>query len=58
VLNPLIGYDLAAKIAKTAFAENRSLKEVTLELAGNQLTEAELDQALDPVKMTKTGLVE
>jgi fumarate hydratase class II len=58
VLNPLIGYDLAAKIAKTAFAENRSLKEVALELAGDQLTEAELDQALDPVKMTKTGLVE
>jgi fumarate hydratase class II len=58
VLNPLIGYDLAAKIAKTAFAENRSLKEVTLELAGDQLTEAELDQALDPVKMTKTGFVE
>ena len=58
VLNPLIGYDLAAKIAKTAFAENRSLKEVALELAGDQLTEAELDQALDPVKMTKTGFVE
>ena len=57
VLNPLIGYDMAAKIAKTAFTENRSLKEVALELAGEKLTEAELDQALDPVKMTKTGFV-
>ena len=25
-LNPLIGYDLSAKIAKKAFAENRALK--------------------------------
>ena len=36
----------------------RSLKEVALELAGDKLTEAELDQALDPVKMTQTGFVE
>jgi fumarate hydratase class II len=58
VLNPLIGYDLAAKIAKTAFAENRSLREVALELAGDKLSEAELDKALNPVQMTKIGFVE
>ena len=55
-LNPLIGYDLAAKIAKKAFAENRALKEVALEMC--DLSEAELDKALDPTKMTKGGFVE
>lgn len=52
-LNRLIGYDLAAKIAKTAFAEERSLKEVALEMT--ELTSDELDKALDPMKMTKGG---
>lgn len=55
-LNPLIGYDLAAKIAKKAFAENRSLKEVAMEMC--DLSEAELDSALDPAKMTKGGFTE
>ncbi len=55
-LNPIIGYDLAAKIAKTAFAENRPLKEVALEMT--DLSEAELDKALDPIKMTKGGFTE
>jgi fumarate hydratase class II len=31
-LNPLIGYDLAAKIAKTAFAENRAVLDVAKEM--------------------------
>ena len=55
-LNPLIGYDLAAKIAKKAFAENRALKEVALEMC--DLSEAELAKALDPARMTKGGFVE
>ena len=55
-LNPLIGYDLAAKIAKTAFAENRPLMEVAKEMC--DLQEDELKKALDPAKMTKGGLVE
>ena len=55
-LNPLIGYDLAAKIAKTAFAENRPLLEVAKEMC--DLPEDELKKALDPAKMTKGGLVE
>ncbi len=55
-LNPIIGYDLAAKIAKTAFADNRPLKEVALEMTN--LSEAELDKALDPIKMTKGGFTE
>jgi fumarate hydratase class II len=52
-LNPLIGYDLAAKIAKKSYAENRPLKEVALEMC--DLSEKELDEALDPMKMTKGG---
>ena len=55
-LNPLIGYDLAAKIAKKAFAENRPLKAVALEMC--DLSEEELDKALDPSKMTRGGFVE
>ena len=55
-LNPLIGYDLAAKIAKTAFSENRPLLEVAKEMC--DLPEDELKIALDPAKMTQGGLVE
>lgn len=55
-LNPIIGYDLAAKIAKTAFADNRPLKEVALEMT--DLSEEELDKALDPMKMTKGGFTD
>ena len=55
-LNPLIGYDLAAKIAKKAFAENRPLKAVALEMC--DLSEEELDKALDPSKMTSGGFVD
>ncbi len=55
-LNPLIGYDLAAKIAKTAFSENRPLKEVAIEMT--DLSEEQLDRLLDPIKMTKGGFVD
>ena len=49
-LNPIIGYDLGAKIAKTAYAEGRTLKEVALEMT--DLSEEELDKILDPLKLT------
>jgi len=55
-LNPIIGYDLAAKIAKKAYAENRALLDVALEMT--DLTEQELKDALDPIKMTKGGFTE
>ena len=54
-LNPIIGYDLASKIAKKAFEEKRSLKEVALEMS--DLSETELEKALNPSKMTKGGFV-
>lgn len=55
-LNPLIGYDNATKIAKKAFAEGRPVKEVAREMT--DLSDEELDKALDPIKMTKGGFME
>jgi len=55
-LNPIIGYDKAAKIAKKAYAEGRALKDVAKEMT--DLTDEELDNALDPIKMTKGGFTE
>jgi len=49
-LNPVIGYELGAKIAKRAYAEHRSVLAVALEMTS--LTEAELKRLLDPVLMT------
>ncbi len=55
-LNPLIGYDKASKIAKKAFTEERPVKEVAREMT--DLSDEELDQALDPIKMTRGGFME
>jgi fumarate hydratase class II len=48
-LNPHIGYDNAAKIAKKAHKENKTLKEATLELG--LLTEEDFTKIVDPKKM-------
>lgn len=53
-LSPIIGYDQAAKVAKTAHKQRKNLKEVCLEL--NLLTEEQFDQAVQPRKMTAPGL--
>ncbi|GIW98828.1 MAG: fumarate hydratase class II [Pirellulaceae bacterium] len=50
-LNPIIGYDMAAKIAKRAFAENKTVREVCLEM--NILPEDRLNEVLDPWRMTE-----
>ena len=50
-LNPLIGYDEAAKVAKQAFAENKTIREIML--ARGDVDEATLDKALDPRSMTE-----
>jgi len=49
-LNPHIGYENAAKIAKKAFADNSTLKETAVELG--LLTEEEFDKYVDPKEMT------
>lgn len=55
-LNPLIGYDKAAKIAKTAFKEDRSVMDVAKEMT--DLSDQELENALNPINMTKGGFSE
>ena len=49
-LNPHIGYDNAAKVAKKAYQENTPLKEAAVAL--NLLTEEEFDEKVRPEKMT------
>jgi fumarate hydratase, class II len=49
-LNPHIGYDNAAKIAKKAHKEGKTLREATLELG--LLTDEEFTRIVDPKKMT------
>lgn len=49
-LNPHIGYENAAKIAKKAFAENSTLKEAAV--ASGLLTEEQFDSYIKPEEMT------
>ena len=48
-LNPLIGYENAAKIAKKAHADNSTLKEASIKLG--LLTEEQFDACMNPEKM-------
>ena len=50
-LNPLIGYEMAAKLAKEAFASGQTIRELCLEK--KILPEDVLSEALDPWKMTE-----
>src|SRR4051812_22662298 len=50
-LAPLIGYDKAAQIAKTAHQTGRTIREVAKEMSG--LDQATLDKALDPRSQTE-----
>ena len=53
-LNPVIGYEAAAKIAKRAYAEGRAVLDVALEDSG--LPEATLRRLLDPAALTRGGI--
>ncbi len=53
-LAPIIGYDKAAKVAKTAYEQNKTVRQVAREL--KVLGDSELDKALDLMTMTKPGL--
>jgi fumarate hydratase class II len=53
-LNPHIGYDNGAKIAKESVATGRSVRELVLE--AGLMSENELDEALDLKGMTEGGL--
>ncbi len=55
-LNRFLGYDEAAAIAKQALASNRTIREVVVErghVANGTLTEEQLDEALDVLRMTR-----
>jgi fumarate hydratase class II len=53
-LNAVIGYEKGAAIAKKAYAEGRSVKEVAKEMT--ELSDEELDRLLDPAELTKGGI--
>lgn len=53
-LNAIIGYELGAKIAKQAYKEGRSVRDVTKE--HTQLTDEEIAHHLDPAKLTQGGV--
>jgi fumarate hydratase class II len=53
-LNPVIGYEKGAAIAKQAYAEGRPIRAVAAEQT--DLTDAELDRLLDPLELTRGGI--
>ena len=53
-LVPAVGYDAAAEIAKTAAKTGRTIREVAREKT--KLAEEDLDDLLNPVRMTEPGL--
>jgi fumarate hydratase, class II len=57
-LNRYIGYEAAAAVAKQALAERRSIREVVIDrghVRSGELTEAQLDEALDVLSMARPG---
>ncbi|WP_017791979.1 class II fumarate hydratase [Leucobacter salsicius] len=58
-LNRLIGYEAASKIAKHSVAKGITVREATIDLGyveRGELTEADLDKALDLLSMTHPGV--
>ncbi len=53
-LNPVIGYEKGAAVAKKAYKEGRSVKDVAREMT--DLTDEELDRLLDPASLTEGGI--
>jgi fumarate hydratase class II len=55
-LNHFVGYDEAAKIAKQALAERKTIREVVIErghVASGAISEEKLDEVLDVLSMTR-----
>ncbi len=53
-LNARVGYDLGARIAKTAYAQGRPLIDVAAEMT--ELERGELERLLDPDQLTRGGI--
>ncbi len=54
-LVPKIGYDKAAEIVKEAYEENKTIRELILEK--KILSKKEVEEILDPFKMTEGGII-
>ena len=58
-LNHYVGYDEAAKIAKQALAERKTIRQVVIErghLESGAITESKLDEVLDVLSMTRPAV--
>jgi len=58
-LNRVIGYEAAAKVAKHAVAHKMTVRDAVIDLGfveRGEVTEAQLDEALDVLRMTSPGL--
>lgn len=53
-VNPHIGYEVAARIAREAILKGKSVRELCLQY--DVLTEEELDLILNPYEMTNPGI--
>jgi len=53
-LNPVIGYEKGAAIAKKAYAEGKPIRDVAASMTN--LSRKELDQLLDPTELTRGGI--
>lgn len=53
-LNPIIGYQNGAKVAKESLAQNRPISDIVVEYG--LMTQDEVKQALDPYQMTEGGI--
>jgi aspartate ammonia-lyase len=53
-LTDYIGYEESAKLAKEAFENRKTIREVVLE--HGVMDEAQLDKVLDPLPMTEPGV--
>ena len=53
-LNPVIGYEKGAAVAKKAYAKGRPVKDVAREMTN--LSDEELDRLLDPASLTEGGI--
>ncbi len=53
-LNPVIGYEKGAAVAKAAYKQGRPVKDIAREMT--DLTDDELDRLLDPAGLTEGGI--
>jgi len=53
-LTPIVGYDAAASIAREAFSNGKTVRQVSRE--HKLLPEKELNRVLDPIRLTKPGI--